>query len=146
MHGNLLRRCDMCPNWCDRRNEEIGNEKILMVERRNEKNLSRNWVWRTPGEWLENMLDFVVTIPIRMPWVNLMVMLTYFYKGGIMSRYIEWNFDEFNLMRMSWEIFQGIICKRNDVFLEIEKLRLNKFLWNYKYYHFTYNLWKITRD
>ena len=26
--------------------------------RRNEKNLSRNWVWRTPGEWLENMLDF----------------------------------------------------------------------------------------
>ena len=31
MHGNLLRRCDMCPNWCDRRNEEIGNEKILIV-------------------------------------------------------------------------------------------------------------------
>ena len=58
MHGNLLRRCDMCPNWCDRRNEEMGNEKMFLM-RRNEKNLSRNWVWRTPGEWLENMLDFV---------------------------------------------------------------------------------------
>ena len=59
MHGNLLRRCDMCLNWCDRRNEEMGNENFFrFLMRRNEKNLSRNWVWRTPGEWFENILDF----------------------------------------------------------------------------------------
>ena len=27
MHGNLLMRCDTCPNWCDRRNEEIGGQR-----------------------------------------------------------------------------------------------------------------------
>ena len=55
-----------------------GNEEHFGVKKW--KEFIWKLVWRSPAEWLEN-----VGLGI-MPWDNLMIMLIYIFKGGIMSR------------------------------------------------------------
>lgn len=75
MHGNLLMRCDTCPNWCDRRNEEIGGQ--------------RKDFWCEEMKRIYRKIGLKISwglISENMPWDNLMIMLMYVFKGEIMSR------------------------------------------------------------